>query len=762
MYTYRYDGTPPENPTDIIHTQGITQTWQNTTSIANFSWPASHDEGSGTQGYYTYWGMDTSGTSANFITANSYQNPAPLCGINQACVGYLRLRSVDNVNNQAEGWTTAFTLRYDNSPPSVDFDFGGGITQTQQTLVNLNITGIDEGSGIKAMRLSHDGQNWTDWEVYATERSWMVPAISRQSWPVHVQVRDGVGLVSVPVMHEVYFDVNAGQPKSISYRLFDYQMNAGAGEHSSTSYNGRSTIGQTTDSPVITSTSFLLSGGYEAGSQALPLERPKHDEFNFINGVFASGNVSTWVQSLTYQLVCSVGQVGIPSNQTTISSSGFSLQPGFLAAEPAPFSPPLPPPGEPPSVEQSPECEFPRISINDSKAFTDQANVMLSICAPKAEQMMISNDGSFSDAQWEAYTESKAWTIGTYGQQVMPRFVYAAFKEANGSIHAVFFDDVIYDPNPPSGEILVGDDIPPSGSSSNNRGVKNITRLGDTRFDQPMAILAPSVSTGNVDIYVNGRDDNSGIAEMQFSLFPGFAGAEWEPFSALKPWTPEGDDGVKTLFARFKDSAGNVSSSSDTSFVLDTQAPWGGIVVVPQIIGQEEVTATIYLGWEDNLSEDVDMRISENIGFTDAAWQPFSDTLHTQIDTEGKEQGTFYAQFRDLAGNISEVISDTFIIDSAGPIVYAESNPGAGYDRQLTILAYDELSLVSSMRISNDPLFIDDVEIIPYEQIINWTFDERLVVWIQVMDSVGNWSDPYPVYSGPSYTYQIYLPVIQK
>ena len=155
--------------------------------------PASHPAMDGPQRRPASHSSQTKpGTSSSFSPANSFASATPLCGSSAACTGYLRLRSRDNVNNEAEDWTTGFVLRYDNAPPTVDFTINGGVTQTTQTLITLDITAADAGSGVQEMRISGDGAAWTPWETYATQRPWTIPGISRQWWPVYVQVRDGV------------------------------------------------------------------------------------------------------------------------------------------------------------------------------------------------------------------------------------------------------------------------------------------------------------------------------------------------------------------------------------------------------------------------------------------------------------------------------------------------------------------------------------------------------------------------------------------
>ncbi len=780
LFIFRYDNTPPENPTGVRHAANITSTvWQTTTRLADFTWSVPHDEGSGIKGYYVFWGDVISGTSSTFITANRFQSATPLCDVNAACTGYLRLRSVDNVDNQATDWTTAFVLRYDNVPPVADFTFNGGVTQTNQTQVILRLNASDVGSGVQAMRFSLDGQNWTAWEAYASERLWEIPGISRQSWSTYVQVRDGVGLVSSIISRTVYLDVNVPQPRSDNYRLFDYLMSAGGGAHTDGVYTGASTVGQVVDSAWVSSTTYLLKGGYQAGALAIPTATITHEVFSFINGIFASGTGATTLTSTTFLMQGTLGEPGLPI-VPTIASAGFQLQPGFLAASPRRGTPSAPPPSRcPPDCPPPPPtlaCEFPRISINNGALFTNSANVSLNICAPRARDMILSNDGGFGGAVWISYTSAISWTLDIYKQFVLPRFVYAAFRDVDGKIQNTYFDDIIYDPTPPNGSLTVGDSIPASlalqdAAARNtktgnvwlaaNGSIKYIQRTGSTVLNQPLALLRKSV-TGTVDIYVSAADDNSGLSDMQLSASSAFTDTAWEPFTALKLWTPSGEDGVKAVYARFRDSAGNISPSANASFVLDSQPPVGGIALAQRVVGPKVITLTVYLGAEDNLSGVMDMRVSANASFTDAVWLPYTTTLTWNISLTGQSQGTLYAQYRDLAGNVSDVYSDTYTVDTTPPVLYVDVPTDTTLTRNITVFAYDELSDVALMRLSNDPLMIDGVVTMPYTPTVTWTFDERRVVWVQLEDGVGNVSQPYPAYAAGPTTNNLYLPLIFK
>ncbi|MBK8046506.1 MAG: hypothetical protein IPK16_04845 [Anaerolineales bacterium] len=164
LFTFRYDGTAPENPDSATHAAGVlNSTWQRLSNLANFTWPAANDQGSGINDYLVYWGTDPNGEGGSIGNTTGYSSGAAPCASNAACTGYLRIRSRDRVENLALNWATVFVMRYDGALPVVDFTFSGGVTVTNETLVRLDITASDEGSGVNAIRFSADGQAWTDW-----------------------------------------------------------------------------------------------------------------------------------------------------------------------------------------------------------------------------------------------------------------------------------------------------------------------------------------------------------------------------------------------------------------------------------------------------------------------------------------------------------------------------------------------------------------------------------------------------------------------
>ena len=48
------------------------------------------------------------------------------------------------------------------------------------------------------------------------------------------------------------------------------------------------------------------------------------------------------------------------------------------------------------------------------------------------------------------------------------------------------------------------------------------------------------------------------------------------------------------------------------------------------------------------------------------------------------------------------------------------------------------------MTISNDPQWVEGVVTQPFTDTVEWVFDDRRVVWVQLEDAVGKRSEPYP------------------
>ena len=109
-----------------------------------------------------------------------------------------------------------------------------------------------------------------------------------------------------------------------------------------------------------------------------------------------------------------------------------------------------------------------------------------------------------------------------------------------------------------------------------------------------------------------------------------------------------------------------------------------------------------------------------------------------------------YAHFRDAAGNLSAVYSDTIILDATSPTDRLQINDGATYTpiRAVTLtLDAQDVNGVTAMRCSSDGLTFGAW--LPYSSTHTWQLAEgngTHAVYVQYQDTAGNIS---PSYSEP-------------
>lgn len=189
--------------------------------------------------------------------------------------------------------------------------------------------------------------------------------------------------------------------------------------------------------------------------------------------------------------------------------------------------------------------------------------------------------------------------------------------------------------------------------------------------------------------------------QMQVSNDGGFAGAVWEPYAPIKAWeiTRYGDYVIpRVVYVRYKERNGNMSAAYQDDIILDVTAPTGSVEVVPGVSGSNArtvgveavalrpvaisatdsysytvylpvvlknfycpptgpVNVTLRLQAEDDVSGVADMMISNHIGFGCAMWEPYTAAKEWYVP-EGATT-TVYVKFRDNAGNVSEVVTDS-------------------------------------------------------------------------------------------------------
>jgi hypothetical protein len=170
------------------------------------------------------------------------------------------------------------------------------------------------------------------------------------------------------------------------------------------------------------------------------------------------------------------------------------------------------------------------------------------------------------------------------------------------------------------------------------------------------------LSINNGAIWTNGTGvnltipANIGTAEMQLSNDGGFLNSIWEPYSIHKLWniTTNGNYTIpRTVYVRFRDVFGAVSNTFQDDIIYDPIPP-NGRVAIDSFIG-DNVQVHLTADDPDNLSGIAAMRVSLSDTFDQTNWEPYATNKIIPLNGLPPEKVSIEAQFRDGAGNLSDI-----------------------------------------------------------------------------------------------------------
>ena len=213
--------------------------------------------------------------------------------------------------------------------------------------------------------------------------------------------------------------------------------------------------------------------------------------------------------------------------------------------------------------------------------------------------------------------------------------------------------------------------------ASGDTNLTNITVTVDTTPPTGSVVVdddAPFTGEQAVTLELQASD-RYGVAEMMVSDNPDFAGAAWTNFTDTMEWTVAALDGVKTVYAMFKDSHGLLSPPVNDSIVLDTESPVGSVLIDDGAAYTNMTGVALILGATD-ASGVAEMIVSESPTFEGAAWEEYNASVSFTLQP-GDGTRTVYARFRDAIGHESQTASDTIVLDTTPPQASLVLNNGA-------------------------------------------------------------------------------------
>lgn len=248
----------------------------------------------------------------------------------------------------------------------------------------------------------------------------------------------------------------------------------------------------------------------------------------------------------------------------------------------------------------------------------------------------------------------------------------ATFVQNSGGLDGIVFSIGLEN----DGEIVVG------GMFTKYNGVSSayITRLTGTDSVAPtgeIKLNSDSSYTTNptVSLTISATDDLSGVAQMVLCNNSSFLGCTWETYVTGKTWSLSTGDGIKTVYAKFKDVQGNVSVSYSDTITLDTQAPLGSLTINSGANTTENKNVTLTITGSDVTSGISKMTVCNNSSFVGCNPETFSSSKVWSL-TSGDGVKIVYVKLEDAVGLTTtfndSILLNTYVAPVSTPI--AENN----------------------------------------------------------------------------------------
>lgn len=272
-----------------------------------------------------------------------------------------------------------------------------------------------------------------------------------------------------------------------------------------------------------------------------------------------------------------------------------------------------------------------------------------------------------------------------------------------------------------------GDTVPPTGSVTINSG-------------------AAATNTTAATLTLSATDAGGSVTQMQFSN-DGTTYSTAETYATSKTWTLATGDGTKTVYAKFKDAAGNWSTAVSDTITLDAAAP-----TISSQNAASLTTSGATITWTTNEASTTQVDYGTTTSYGQSTTLDSSLLTSHSAGITGLSAGTLYhyrARSRDAVGNERLGTDSTFTTlqpaDTTAPTGSISINSGASATNTrtvtLTLTATDNSGSVAQMRFSDNGSTYSTAE--AYATTKSWmlpTSDGPKTVYVQFKDAAGNWS----------------------
>lgn len=355
-----------------------------------------------------------------------------------------------------------------------------------------------------------------------------------------------------------------------------------------------------------------------------------------------------------------------------------------------------------------------RIILKDGK-YSNSTNIKIEIHGVGITQMMASGSKSFEGARWIKFSKLFSYNLSA-GDGV--KEIYFKFKDADGNESSTLMKKITLDTTPPK-------DI----------GVK---------IDVPSKYFTDDKSL-KVGIILSHK----GAKYFQLSNTLAFHGTKWRLIQdEYVEWSlSAGEDGIRKVYARYRDQAGNISQVTSDEIIVDRTAPFAGKIKINEgekIMNRQDHKIELELFCRQADS----MIVAQNANFEGSAWEAYTTKKTYQLsENDGIKQ--VYVKYKDIAGNQTPSISSSISIDTSAPQNIALTiDQGAESTNNINklVLLQIEGDDATMMMVSNSSSFHNAHWQQLKSSIIDWKLngeeDGTKHVYIKFKDDAGNISRP--------------------
>lgn len=207
-------------------------------------------------------------------------------------------------------------------------------------------------------------------------------------------------------------------------------------------------------------------------------------------------------------------------------------------------------------------------------------------------------------------------------------------------------------------------------------GKISVTRDKTVRIDRTDPVISDLLPSGSVaatrtpTIGATITDPLSGVnwSTLVMKLDGVTVTPSVNPTTGAVTYTPPGwlNQGEHTVYLEVHDNAGSTSNVASTTFAfnIDTSAPFNTSVVINGGASTtNDINVTLTLSAADVYTSVTEMAISNN-GTDWSAWVPYATSSAATLTAGADGSRTMYAKFRDAAGNASDPVSDSIVLDT--------------------------------------------------------------------------------------------------